>query len=877
MTPEPSTGPPAMARALARLTSGREDRALLLGDLEERFHAIADRDGRSAARRWYWSQALRGLHARLLPDVDLWSRRSWQGVAGDVRQSARALRRRPLYAVGVAATLSIGLASAAAVSAVAWHVWLAPMSFPDPDRVVRLYELEPASESSAARAASTTGGARSGRSEWRISPPLLEDLRAHDWATVESVAGVSSNVYDWTREGATSRLPALVVSPELFGILGITPIHGRPLSFDEDAPEVVLGEPFWERVYGGDPGVVGRDALTLNGRPHTIVGVVTLPAGYPDAADVMVRLGFTEEQLAEGMRGARYLDVVARVDPTRSVGEAAAEMDRVVGALGERHSSHAGWGGTAIPLSDELIEPYRSVLGLLIAAGATFLLLAVVNVAGLAAARTVEGGHDRAVRLALGASEARLLRATTIESLLLGVVAALAALAVAYWLLGPLTSLVPGDVPRIDEVRLSAPIAGALLGVAFLSGGGVGVLGYALSRGLGPEVARGRRTVTRGLAGRGALVIGQVALTTLLVTAGAGILRQMGSLQAVDLGFRPEGVVASQVFLSSQRYPTPEERLTYWRTLIDEARARGLRLAVGTNGPMAGANMPWGFRVDDASEQSFAQYHPVSADYFRVLGIDLLEGRVFGEDDREGSEPVVIINDALARERFPGQSAVGRTILLLNVQNTIVGVVRSTRHFGPGGEVPEEIYAPIGHDPWPHQVLAHGDDEALVTASLASLLAEADPALGVPPPTPYTQYVSDWFATLRLQAIIVGLLATVGTLLATLGLYALVAYQVGTRQREIGVRIALGASDSRMFTDVVRGGLTLAVIGMAIGFGAWYLSLPATGELLGDVDSADPLVPIVVALLVGTIAALASALPARRSVGVDPAITLRAE
>jgi predicted permease len=866
-----------MARALARLASCREDRALLLADLEERFHAIAGRDGRSAARRWYWSQALRGLHARVRPDVDLWSRRSWQGVAGDVRQCARALSRRPLYAGGVAATLAIGLASAAAVSAVAWHVWLAPMSFPDPDRVVRLYELEPASQSSAARAASTTGGAGTGRSEWRISPPLLEDLRAHDWGTVESVAGVSSNVFDWTRDGATSRLPALVVSPELFGILGITPIHGRPLSY-EDAPEVVLGEPFWERVYGGDPGVVGRDALTLNGRPHTIVGVVTLPAGYPDAADVMVRLAFTEEQLAEGMRGARYLDVVARVDPTRSVGEAVAEMDRVVASLGERYSNHAGWGGTAVPLSDELIEPYRSVLGLLIAAGATFLLLAVVNVAGLAAARTVEGGHDRAVRLALGASEARLLRTTTIESLLLGGVAALAALTIAYWLLGPLASLVPGDVPRIQEVRLSAPIAGALLGVAILSGGVVGVLGYALSRGLGPEVAGGRRTVTRGLAGRGALVIGQVALTTLLVTAGAGILRQIGSLQAVDIGFRPEGVVASQVSLSAQRYTTPEEILTYWRTLIDEARARGLRLAVGTNAPMAGANMPWGFRVDDASEQSFAQYHPVSDDYFRVLGIDLLEGRVFGEGDREGSEPVVIVNDALARERFPGQSAVGRTILLLNVQNTIVGVVRSTRHFGPDGEVPEEVYAPIGHDPWPHaQVLARGDDEAIITAGLASLLAEADPALGVPPPTPYTQYVSDWFATLRLQAIIVGVLATVGTLLATLGLYALVAYQVGTRQREIGVRIALGASDSRMFTDVVRGGLTLAVIGMAIGFGAWYLSLPATGELLGDVDSADPLVPIVVALLVGTIAALASALPARRSVGVDPAITLRAE
>jgi len=858
---------PRVARALVRLVSPRADRDFILEDLRERFEAIARERSPAAARRWYWFQALRAVQVAVTPDLDLMSRRSWQGVLGDIRQGARVLRRKPLYTAGVTGTLAIGLASAAAVSSVAWHVWLAPMPFPDPDRVVRLFELEAAAE----------GSDEVKATPWRLSPPLLEDLRAHDWTTVSAVAGVSRNVFDWKREDRTSRITALVVSPEVFDILGFSPLAGRVLSLDEDAPEVVLTEAFWERAYGSDPGIIGSGSLNLSGKPYSIVGVVRLPSGYPDNGEVIMRMAFAPEQLSEGMRGARYLDVVARVDPAHSVVEASAEMNRIVVSLGETFANHRGWGGNAVSLSEELMRPYRSVIALLLAAGVVFLLLAVVNVAGLVAARSVDGRHDRSIRLALGASERRLLRASLTEAVLVGAVAGGLALFLAYGLLTPLMELVPAEIPRVGDVRLSAGVGGAMLGLALLSGWVVGLLGFLLSRGVAPAIGRSAIGVGGGLAARSAMVASQVALTTLLAATGAGIVRHVMTLQNVDLGFEAEGVASAEIMVAGERYQTPETRSIYWGELLQGLRARGVEVAIGASPPMAGVNMPWGYRLDPTDEQRFAQYNIVSAEYFDVMGIDVIEGRAFTDDDRVDAEPVVVINETLATERFPNESAVGRQIEVLLKPKTVVGVVRAARHWGPGVDPPEQIYVPYEQDPWPHsQLLVHGDAQSLA-ATVVEVTNTIDPGLGVPPIAPYTRFVTDWFAALRLQMIIVGVLALVGTVLAALGLYALIAYRVNTQRREIGLRMALGASDVRMFSDVVRRGATLSVAGMVVGFLVWYAAMPVMGELLGDVAIEDPWVPLIVATLVGLVSIGASVLPALRSVAVDPAVTLRAE
>lgn len=853
--------PPRLARAILSIVSPAEDRELLLGDLAERYRAIASSDGPARASRWYWGQALRGVPAGVLATVDSLWRGSGGGLGADIGRSVRSLRRRPLYAAGVTGTMAMGIASLATVLSIAWNVWLSPLPIPEPDRVVRVFEVAPPDEAGE-------------RARQRVSPPLMEDMRAREWSTLTAVAGVSRNLFDWNREGRVTRVRALLTSPEAYAMLGITPRLGRAVSPDPDAREVVLTEPFWERAFGAATEVVGGTTLMLNGEAHAVVGVTALPHGYPDDADILTLLRWSDDQLSEGMRGARYLDVIARLAPGRSVTDAAAEIDTWISGLGAVHANHDGWGGSANGLMDELLAPYRGVLMLLLAAGGLFLMLAMANVVGLVAARSVDGRRDRQVRLALGASQAQLMRASAIDGAVLGAIAATGALATTALLMGPVRALVPADIPRVELIGLDAGLAASLAAVAVLSGLAVGALGHALTRGI-----ERRRTGSDGASGaraRAAVVAGQVALTVLLTTGGAVVLSRMSELRNTDLGFDAAGVSATPLNLAGARYPNPEARLAFWDEVMSLAEGRGLDLTFGTSAPMAGVNMPWGYRSDPTGEQRFAQYHIVEADYFDVLGIDLLEGRLFRSSDRGDTERVAIVNRRFAEVNFPDGRVIGREIEVVSSMRRIVGVVESVRHFGPAEEAPEEIYAPYGQDPWPHaQILLAGDPGALNSA-VADLVLGIDPQLELPPLFHYTDHVADWFAAIRLQAIVVGILAIVGTLLATLGLYSLVAYRVSSNRREIGIRMALGATDRTVFGGVVLRGALLATGGIVVGSLAW-MAVSERVALLLESPEAGVQLPIAVAIAVGLVSVAACAVPAARSVTVDPARTLRAE
>lgn len=858
--------PPRLPRTLVGLVVSAEDRAYILADLDERYWQIVETRGRSAARRWYWWQALRV--APLLRDVrDPGRVAPWDGVAAELRQSLRSLLRRPLYTLGVAGTLGLGLASASTVGVVAWRVWLSPLPFPDPDRLVRIYELQ-------------TEGDRgnAGPRRWRLSPPLVHDMQRHTWRTLSDVASVSTINYDWSGADGVSRLSGLTVSPALFRILGLPPAVGRTLTDDETLAEAVLSEAFWVRAFGGDPSVVGRE-IVLDAVPHRVVGVVRLPAGYPPAADVVTAAHVEEDQLREGMRGARYLDVVARVRPGFSARDAAAEVDAFVSSLGETQPQHAGWGGEAVVLAEDLMGPYQGVLTLLMAAGVAFLILAAVNVAGLVASRRVEGQGETAVRRALGASGGRLLRQWAIESLLIGTLGGLLGLVGAYWLLAPVRRLVPQNVPRAEDVGLD-PAAGAWIVLAgIVIGAVVGTLGHVTAR----SSSDTRRLVGAGrggtvpLRGRRLLVVGQVALSTLLVTGGTVTLKDILLLRSVETGFRAEGVQATPLVLGQGAYPTPEAALTFWRQLLEGLEARGLEAAVGVNPPMAGSNMNFGFRTDAAAEEGHGQYHSVSRGYFSALGIEVIEGRAFTDADHESSAPVVIISEALAREHFPEGSAVGQELQVVATPRTVVGVVASTRHFGPGQGPPPELYVPLGQDPWTlsHVLLKTTRDDAAVT--LAAVVEGIDPDVAVAPPHPYARFLSDWYAPLRMRLVIVGTLALVGMALAGLGIYALVAYHVSMRRREIGIRMALGAPDGTVFRGVVGQGSAMALAGVTFGLAAWYAVLPAIRERVETVSPTGLAVPAVVAAVVVGVAIVATVVPARRSTTIDPAVSLEVQ
>jgi predicted permease len=432
------------------------------------------------------------------------------------------------------------------------------------------------------------------------------------------------------------------------------------------------------------------------------------------------------------------------------------------------------------------------------------------------------------------------------------------------------------EVPRLGEVALDGWAVGVTVVAAVAVAVVVGLLAHLVMR-TGSAIRRSVKVTSGGSLPRNALVACQVGLTTVLICVGAALLRTVTTLQAVDLGFEPDGVASTRVMLADDRYAVPEARRAAWRALLDELEAREVDAAIGTNAPMAGVNMPWGHRVDPTEEQAFAQYHIVSPGYFELLGIEVLEGRAFSGQDDAGGAPVVIVNEALARAEFGDRSAVGERIEVVADEKVIVGVVEGTRHEGPDVDVPREIYAPYPQDPWPHaQLLVSGSPGA---ASLAvSAAADAvDPGLGLAPLEPYDRFVREWYAGLRLQLLIVGVLAAVGLLLATLGLYALVAYRVSALRREIGVRMALGASGGVVFSRLLRQGMAVVGIGLAAGLGVWYLAAPRAEGWLDGVRFTDPWIPAVVLLFVAATSSAAIGIPARRSVSVDPSTALREE
>ena len=866
--------PPAVARALVRLFSDPTDRAFLLEDLTERFHELARTEGLRAAKRWYWSQALSVVPWALRPDGDQIRRRSWQGVFGDLRFTIRTLIRRPLYTVGVAGTLGLGLAAATLSFAVAWTVWLAPMPYPDPDRVVRLYEIAPP-ESRSAVSQVVTEPERE-----RLSEPLFYDFRENSWRTIEAVSRVQKGLqYEWARDGETQRISGLALSPEGFGILGIVPMLGRlPSEW-----EILLSERFWRTDLGGDPNVLGSD-MDLGFGAWPVVGVARLPSGYPGDADIVRSVDPPRNESEP--RGYRSVEAIARVRPEHSVADASAEMNAFVAALGEIHPEHRGWGADAVVLADDLVRPFRSMIALLLAAGTIFLLLACVNVVGLVAARRVEGRRDRSIRLALGASEGRLLRGSLIEGLVLAVVGSITGLLVAYWLIAPARVMVPQDVPRLADAAVTPALVLGGLSVGVALGVVIGLFGYLVSRGAKPSVGRAPVWRAFGVGGRRALVVGQVALTTLLTAGGAAILHNISTLRAIDLGYEPEGVsTTTAILITNPRWSARESRRTFSRLVLEGLHARGIPAAMAYNTPMSGQDLPqFGMRADAASEEIFFELHYVSEDYFSVMGIEVLAGRVFGPTDHESSASVVIISKDFVDQYFPAgtpvERVVGRAIepmMLIRGRPTVVGVVESTRHEGPDAPVTPDLYITISQRVPPQLSLLLGGEPDQVAEAVSAVTAQVDPDLRWSPLIPYTSYLREWFAPLRLQLVLIGVVGILGLVLASLGLYSLLAYQVVTRRQELGIRKALGAPDGKIVTGVVAGGMAMALLGAMIGLGAWYQLLPWTRGFVDGIDSAGSLVPLSVALVVGGSCLFATLVPAVRATQVDLVVTLKAD
>jgi putative ABC transport system permease protein len=813
-----------------------------------------------------------------------------EAFAYELRHAARALALRP-WLTGIAVlTLALGIGGATAIFSVADAVVLRPLPYPNSDRLVLLWQ------SDRTRNQPFVEISYPAFREWRDRSHLFESIAAMPSVNFERTL---------TGRGEPTTVEGRDVSGSFFALAGVPPALGRVLSPEDEragaAAVVVLSHGLWRDRFGSDPEIAGK-AMFLDGQPRTIVGVMPAVFQYPKGARFWIPLQASANPWMEN-QGLMWMIAVGRLKPGTGLDTARTElsglwrqMHRRFAPTGIDTSALDGYTAVVTPLRDAIFGPTRPTLLAVLAAGILVLLIACANVAGLLMVQATDRRRDTAVRHALGASHGRLVRTAFTESLLIASLAGAGGLAAA-WLAAPLLiALSPSDLPRVHDAAVNtrafafAVVAAAL--AATLSALAPMVLVRrtsleAVLRQATPRVAAGSGRL------RAALVVIEIAVAVVLLV-GAGLLaRSYANLRGAPLGFEPGPVLTVTVSPPEAQYPDIARARAFYRDLLD--RVRGLPGVVSaaaiTRRPLwSTVGYDWTFTTDGQSEQDAARnpllnMMAVTADYFHTMGIPVRQGRVFTDADADGQPGVVVISESLAAHTWPGQSPLGKRIKVPlsgtpydNAWLRVVGVVADARY--------REIqaarldfymsYLQADHRLNSLMIRTDGNPSALAGA-VGTVVHSIDPNLPVTDMTTMARIVSETLGTPRFAARLFGAFAAVALALAALGVYALLAYSVTSRTREIGVRIALGARATDVRRLVFRHGLSLTIPGLIAGLIAAALGARLVSALLYEVRVQDPLTFVAAPLVLAGAAALACLLPALRATRVDPVCVLRGE
>lgn len=796
------------------------------------------------------------------------------GVRGDLRQALRSLRRAPAFTGAVVVTLALALGATITVFGVVWDVLVRPLDVPSPESLVVLREVQ----------------VEQGIADQPTSAGTWQDWR-RDLSSVAVVGGWEWGSRTWEDPERPEELLSVEITGSAVDLLGVRPVVGRALGSDDEvvggpATAVMISHDLWQRRFGGDPGVVGR-TMPVDGVGREVVGVLPPRLEILGAdADLLVPSSLVVADPTN--RGVRTVTALARLAPGATVGDVANEVARITEGIAETYPTSArGWSATAVALGEWVLGDVRARLLLALAAVSLLWVVAAVNVANLFAVRAADGRREMAVRAALGAGRRALVRLRLVESGMLTLVGGVGALgfaaAVRRWIGGLDGTVLPrsleGGVPPATLVFAVVAVAVTVLavGVAPAVRGADAAVG---------GVARGTAGGGPALRGRHALVIVQLA-TTVVLLVGAGLLvRTARAVAAVDLGFEPDGLVAARISLSGQRYPDTGAETAYFDRVLERVRAlpgitgAGITSALPMDPVAANFDLPT--RADPATGWGAApqaDFRMVDESVMQTMGYRLVEGRLIEPTDR-GGPMVAVVNSSLARLLWPDEPAVGRQVQSVWRQDAfaeVVGVVEDTRFYGPREAARPELFFPKFHVGWGLMTVVartRGDPEALM-ASLEAILVETDPLL--PPQGVFAvdELVADATAAERLYAILLGAFAGVALVLAAAGVYGVVAYTVRIRSREMGVRLALGATREAVMGGVLGSAAVLALTGVALGL---LVAVPATGavsELLYGVDPVDPATMAAVAATLVTVAVTACLRPALRAGRLDPVAILR--
>jgi putative ABC transport system permease protein len=805
-----------------------------------------------------------------------WLVNGWQ----DIRYGGRLMRRTPAFAAAAIVTIALGIGATTAMFSVVYGVVLRPLPYRDPDRLVNLWST------AIKRGLPRAYVGMANVYDWKARNHVFEDI-----ATLRAVAN-----FNLTGQGEPERLNGSRVSANLFPVLGVTPLIGRTFTEDEDKigheHVALLTYPLWVRRFGADPAIVGR-SIALNGEPYTVVGVMRPDFAFPTREfQIYTPLTFDPAELVNRMNYS-YL-AVARLKPGVPLTEAQSEMTVLSTQIEHEHpNANEGIGAEVVPMLDDTVSTVKTSLYILLAAVAAMLLIGCANLANLLVARALVRQRELAVRAALGAARARLIMQSVGELVPMLVIGGALGLLGAAWVIGALVPQLPVGVPRVENIGLHLPVllgtAVTLAAIAVFVGvwpaleasrGGLSASVADLSR--GNTGTRGRSRV------RDLLVVAQIAATMWLVIGAALLTRSFGELRQVRPGFNPERVYSLHLAIPRSKYPRDRDVAAFGDRILERVRAlpEVVSASLVNRLPLAGGTQTGGIELEGLDPKTMVlgnvDYRSVTPDYFRTLEIPLLSGRSFAETDNETSPQVAIIDERLAKIVATLGDPVGRRVRI-PVMNLpwlrIVGVVGHIRHDRLDEDTRPQVYFPYRQRTQDRMALAvrTRTEPAAIGGALVTAIRSVDAEQPVYDARTLEAVVDRSLAQRWLQTVLLGSFAAIAVLLASIGVYGVIAYTVGQRRREFGIRLALGASRSAIVGLVMRRGVLLFVCGAAIGLAAAAASARVLTSLLFNISGFDLISLGVSTAILFAVALAACGVPARRAAGVDPSLALRAE
>jgi putative ABC transport system permease protein len=795
----------------------------------------------------------------------------WQ----DLRYAMRMLRHDASFTVVAVLTLALGIGMNTAIFSIVNAVLLQPLPFANADALVTIYN--------------TAGG----KSKFPLSPPAFLNLKRHN-SVFTDVAALSNKGWaaNLTGRGDAERLQGFQVSANLFSLLGVAPLHGRTFVEEEDRPGgshvVVLSHELWQRRFGGDLNIL-EQTITLNGDSYRVIGVMPDDFRFFTKTDVWTPLAFTSTDENDS---GNYLAVIGRRKPGVSFAQASTEVEAISRELNKTHNSQVS-SRLGIPQSD-LTEEVRPMLLLLMAAVGFVLLIACVNIANLLLARGNVRRRELAVRTALGAGRWRVMRQLLTENLLLAFLGAFLGLLLARWAIQFVASGLPAYIAhansRVALLSLDTTTLVVTFTLAVITSLLFGLVpAFQLSRiDLNEALNEGGRTVAPRKRLRSALVVAEVALAMVLLVGGGLMTRSFWRLAHVNLGYDPTGVLVGQIDPSSDKYEGLERVGPFYQDLLRRVRSIP---NVRDAGLINSLNASFPLSIDEhpplpPEQQLIANINQVSPDYFRVLGIPLRKGRFFEDSDGKPSQPVVIVDESFAKQYFPGEDPIGKHIKGEfsrgegQSSREIVGVVGSARYWTVSEEPPPHMYFSYLQENWGSMSLvvrAQSGDPMRLSAPIRAALAAIDKSQPIHSVGPMELTVSELLAPQRFTTLLLSAFAVMAAGLAAIGIYGVVSYAVAQRTREIGVRMALGATAHDVQKLILLQGMTPVAIGTIIGLCASVALSKLISGLLFGVKTTDLATLIAVTLLLVVIALIANYIPARRAIRIDPLSALRYE